>query len=195
MEGGFQANLDGRRFSNETQGYSEQAAVVLKERDATAFDVFDGRIALIARQFEDFRNAEAMGAVIVAPTAADLAAAIRVPPAALAATFDDIAASRAAGTPDRFGREWSGVAALVPPYCAVKVTGALFHTQGGLAVDAQGRVTRADGSLLPNLFAVGGAAVGVSGSTAAGYLSGNGLLTATVLGRAAGDAAARLVGP
>jgi fumarate reductase flavoprotein subunit len=195
MEGGFQVNLDGRRFSNETQGYSEQAAVVLKERDATAFDVFDGRIALIARQFEDFRNAEAMGAVIVASTAADLAAAIRVPPAALAATFDDIATSRAAGTPDRFGREWSGVAALVPPYCAVKVTGALFHTQGGLAVDAQGRVTRADGSLLPNLFAVGGAAVGVSGSTAAGYLSGNGLLTATVLGRAAGDAAARLVGP
>ena len=46
-----------------------------------------------------------------------------------------------------------------------------------------GRVKRGDGSLFPNLFAAGGAAAGVSGSTAAGYLSGNGLLTASVLGR------------
>jgi fumarate reductase flavoprotein subunit len=56
-----------------------------------------------------------------------------------------------------------------------------------------GRVKRKDGSLFPNLFAAGGAAVGISGSTAAGYLSGNGLLTATVLGRLAGQSAAALV--
>ena len=36
----------------------------------------------------------------------------------------------------------------------------------------------------------GGASAGVSGSGAAGYLSGNGLLTATVLGRLAGEVAA-----
>ena len=48
------------------------------------------------------------------------------------------------------------------------------------------RVKRQAGGLFPNLFAAGGAAVGVSGETAAGYLSGNGLLTATVLGRLAG---------
>ncbi|MGA7162503.1 MAG: FAD-binding protein, partial [Pseudolabrys sp.] len=66
-----------------------------------------------------------------------------------------------------------------------------FHTQGGLAVDSTGRVKRKDGTGIPHLFAAGGAAAGVSGSTAAGYLSGNGLLTATVLGRLAGKAAAR----
>jgi fumarate reductase flavoprotein subunit len=54
-----------------------------------------------------------------------------------------------------------------------------------------GNRDRKDGTLLPNLFAAGGAAAGVSGSRAAGYLSGNGLLTATVLGRLAGQAAAR----
>ena len=77
-----------------------------------------------------------------------------------------------------------------PPFHAIKVTGALFHTQGGLATDAIGRVKRKDGTLFPNLYAAGGAAAGVSGATAAGYLSGNGLLTATVLGRLAGDMAA-----
>ena len=67
----------------------------------------------------------------------------------------------------------------------MKVTGALFHTQGGLAIDARGRVIRNDGTVFPNLFAAGGAA--------AGYLSGNGLLTATVLGRIAGQAAAEQI--
>ena len=51
-----------------------------------------------------------------------------------------------------------------------------------------------NGAVLPNLFAAGGAAAGVSGSRASGYLSGNGLLTATVLGRIAGVAAAELAG-
>ena len=64
--------------------------------------------------------------------------------------------------------------------------------QGGLAIDSQTRVLDAKDRPFPNLFAAGGAAVGVSGSKASGYLSGNGLLTATVFGRIAGQAAARL---
>jgi fumarate reductase flavoprotein subunit len=75
----------------------------------------------------------------------------------------------------------------------VRVTGALFHTQGGLAVDVRARVLKEQGTPLPNLFAAGGAAAGVSGSVASGYLSGNGLLTATVLGRVSGAAAAALI--
>ena len=51
---------------------------------------------------------------------------------------------------------------------------------------------REDGSPLPNLFAGGGAACGVSGPAVWGYLSGNGLLTAVTLGRIAGMEAARL---
>ena len=50
-EGGFQVNAQGRRFSNETHGYSEQAAEVLRQPGEIAFDVFDARIADIARQF------------------------------------------------------------------------------------------------------------------------------------------------
>ncbi|MCC7275290.1 MAG: FAD-binding protein, partial [Alphaproteobacteria bacterium] len=89
---------------------------------------------------------------------------------------------------------FTGKPALAPPFCAVKVTGALFHTQGGLVVDADARVRRPDGSPLPNLFAGGGAACGLSGEDVAGYLSGNGLLSAVVFGRFAGEGAARLAG-
>ena len=62
----------------------------------------------------------------------------------------------------------------------------MFHTQGGLDVAPNGQVRATDGSRFPNLFAAGGAACGVSGSGDSGYLSGNGLLSAVVLGRAAG---------
>ena len=48
--------------------------------------------------------------------------------------------------------------------------------------DGSGQACK-DGGLFPNLYAVGGAAVGVSGSGDAGYLSGNGLLSAVVLGQ------------
>jgi succinate dehydrogenase/fumarate reductase flavoprotein subunit len=100
------------------------------------------------------------------------------------------ASLRVHGAAERYGHRFSADQKLVPPFFAVKVTGALFDTQGGLVIDTTGRVKRKDGSLFPNLFSAGGAAVGISGTTAAGYLSGNGLLTATVLGRLAGQSAA-----
>jgi fumarate reductase flavoprotein subunit len=185
-EGGFQVNAHGRRFANEALGYSEAAAEVLRQPGAIAFDVFDARIAGIARQFQDFRDAEKAGALLMADTIEKLAERIAVPADVLRAELD----AMIPGQPDRFGRVIGQQ--LAAPYCAIKVTGALFHTQGGLAIDTRTRVLQKDGRPFPNLFAAGGAAVGVSGSRASGYLSGNGLLTATVLGRIAGTAAAKL---
>lgn len=98
---------------------------------------------------------------------------------------------KAAGGTDRFGRNFAGVAQLAPPYRAVKGTGALFHTQGGLKVDDRAGVLRRDGRAIAILFAAGGAAIGVSGQAASGYLSGNGLLSAVALGSVAGLAAAK----
>jgi fumarate reductase flavoprotein subunit len=193
-EGGFQVNRHGRRFSNEALGYSEQAAEVLKQSDGVAFDIFDHRVAEIARQFPDFRDAERVGAVIRAETIDGLAKVIDVPAAELINEFAEIGRAIATAHPDRFGRMFTNPTPLKPPYLAVKITGALFHTQGGLAVTPNARVRRADGTSFPNLYAAGGAAVGVSGTSAKGYLSGNGLLTATVLGRLAGIDAATVGG-
>lgn len=192
-EGGVQVNTEGRRFSNEAQGYSEQAAVVLRQPDGIAWTVFDERIAAIARQFEDFRQAEAMGAVFGADSPADLACQMKIDADALAATLAEVDRLKAAGGADGFGRDFAGSAPLVPPYRAVRVTGALFHTQGGLVVNDDARVLNNQGAPLPNLYAAGGAACGVSGAKASGYLSGNGLLTAVALGRIAGAAAADAV--
>lgn len=192
MEGGFQVNTEGARFWNESSGYSEAGAAVLAQPGGIAWDIFDARIAGIARQFEDFRQAEAAGAILTADTPEALAAKARLP-AAFSDTFRAVETLKRDAARDSFGRDWAGVAPLAAPFCAVRVTGTLFHSQGGLAVDESARVRRVDGGAIENLFAAGGAAQGVSGPEASGYLSGNGLLTAVALGRIAGQGAARLV--
>ena len=180
-EGGVQVNLRGERFWNEAQGYSEAARHVMAQPEGVAWTIFDTRIAAIARQFADFKEAEAQGAVRTAETVEALARTCGLDETALAASLQSIPRDGA----DGFGRRFTGPG-LQPPYCAVKVTGALFHTQGGLEVSDHARVVAEDGSLFPNLYAAGGAACGVSGSGDSGYLSGNGLLAAVVLGHLAG---------
>lgn len=181
-QGGFQVNTLGHRFWNEAQGYSEAARAVLAQPGGVAWAVFDARIAGIARQFEDFKTAEAQGAVLQADSIEELAEVCGLPVDGLRNSFEQ----RPTSGPDGFGRIWDAPP-LVPPYCAVKVTGALFHTQGGLDVDpATALVRHEDGSVFDNLHAAGGAACGVSGSGDSGYLSGNGLLSAAVLGYVAG---------
>jgi fumarate reductase flavoprotein subunit len=193
MEGGIQVNADGRRFSNEHQGYSEQAVAVLAQPGRIAWNIYDGRLHAFGREFEDYREAEAAGAVRRADDLAALARVTGLPADRLAETLSAVARCHRGETQDPFGRDFTTKPLLAPPYYAVKVTGALFHTQGGLAVDATARVLRSDGRPLPNLFAGGGAACGASGPEVWGYLSGNGLLSAVSLGRIAGQAAARLV--
>jgi fumarate reductase flavoprotein subunit len=46
---------------------------------------------------------------------------------------------------------------------------------------------RTDGSLIPNLYAGGGVAVGISGKGLEGYLPGNGLLASLGLGMIAAE--------
>jgi len=190
MEGGIQVNGSGVRFSNEHDGYSEQARRVMAQPGGIAWDIYDARLHKLGEDFEDYRQAAAAGALRRGDTAAELAGACGLPPPALAATLEASRRLAAGEGEDEFGRDFTAKPPLEPPFYAVKVTGALFHTQGGLVVDRQARVLREDGAALPNLFAAGGAARGVSGPKDWGYLSGNGLLTAVALGRIAGREAA-----
>jgi len=79
------------------------------------------------------------------------------------------------------------LAKFVRPLYAAWVTGALAHTQGGLAVDARARVVCADASPIEGFFAAGGAAAGLAGRGGEGYLPGNGLAQSFALGLIAGE--------
>lgn len=192
--GGILVNSEGERFSNEMRGYSEHGAEVAAQTGHVAWDIFDTRCEEAALGFHDYREIRKLGAVKTADTLDELATVTGLPADSLKREFDAISEAASSGAEDRFGRKFKQEELLSPPYLAVKVNGALFHTQGGLVIDQDARVLREDGTPLPNLLAGGGAARGVSGDANYGYLSGNGLLTATAFGRLAGQTAARLAG-
>jgi len=190
-EGGLQVNRAGRRFADETTGYSEHALRVLAQPDGLAWTVYDARLHHLALGFDDYRQALDAGAVAIAPTADGLAATLGLPAPALRATLEAYRAAADGRAVDAFGRR--DCRRLEPPLYGVKVTGALFHTQGGLVVDAAAQVRREDGMPVPNLYAGGGTAAGLSGHGPGGYFSGNGLLTALGYGLLAGRDAARAI--
>ena len=201
MEGGVQLNANGERFHDETQGYSEAAVHVLAQPGGVAWNVFDGEILKLARTFPDFCDAEAAGAVKACADPAELAMLI-------GCNTINSGAARAYIHWSNDSFDTKNEAFLAPggyldtrifkrrlnaPFYAIKVTGALFHTQGGLDIDAQCRVLREDGKALPNLLAAGGAARGVSGNAVWGYLSGNGLLSAVAGGAIAAKTIAQFL--
>lgn len=187
MEGGVQINREGRRFHDETQGYSEAAVQVLSQPGGIAWNVFDAPLLALARGFPDFVEAEACGALRTCETVQALADCIGCPQDALERTLASLHEAQPQPDGRRFAR------ALQPPYYAVRVTGALFHTQGGLDVGDDMRVLRQDGTPWDNLLAAGGAAGGVSGDSVWGYLSGNGLLSAIAGAAIAAKTAASII--
>ena len=189
-KGGILVGADGRRFGNEDAGYSGFAPNVMAQ-GAFAYAVYDRRIHEIAAQEEEYAEMARMGAVRWADTPGALAEAGGVDPLGLAEAVEAYNSAARGEVTDPFGRVSFALAPLQPPLGILTVKPGLFHTQGGLLIDGHARVRRESGGVIPNLFAGGGAAAGISGrSGAGGYASGNGLLTALALGRIAGLRAA-----
>lgn len=191
-KGGVIVNAGGHRFGNESMGYSAFAAEEARQ-DGTVFALYDSRIrdATAAGQ-EEFAELVQFGGALVDDTLEGVARRWGMDPAILAQTIGAATAAASGTAPDPFGRTHWGLAPLQAPYVTTRIQPALFHTQGGLMVDAAGAVLRPDGSRIPGLYAGGGAAAGVSGNRSGlGYSSGNGLLGALGLGYLAGRDAGR----
>ncbi len=192
-KGGIIVDAQAKRFGDESAGYSGFTRDVMAAA-APRYAIFDSKIFDVAAQEEEFVELANYGGFKSAGAPEALAALIGLDATALSSTL--VAARTAAESkqPDPFGRRDFGLGALSGKLYACRVVPGLFHTQGGLAVDLDGRVLGRRGGAIPNLFAGGGATGGLSGrSGGAGYASGNGLLSALALGRLAGLAAAEEV--
>lgn len=189
--GGYQVNLHGRRFANEYHGYSEHALDVLRQEEGVAIEVFDQRIYDAVLEYEDYQQCMEMGVIRKFESIEELAVYFRLPSHEMVITHEEFQKAARGEAPDPLGRTEVGKP-LEPPLYGAKVTGALFHTQGGLKINQKCEVIRKDGSSIPNLYAGGGTAVGFSGKAGPkGYLSANGLLAALVLGKIAGEEASK----
>lgn len=192
IDGGVLVNKTGERFSDEMADVSGQGVKVMQQPDHIAYMIYDETLHTRYEHLHETRQAFEVGAVKSAASVTELASALGVPGDALMKTLNDLSASKTGCHSDAWGRDFSDTHDLKAPYYGIRVTGAIYHTQGGLEVNENAQVKRSDGSLLPNLFAGGGAARGMSGPTCSGYMPAAGLCMAMTLGRLAGQSAARL---
>ncbi len=190
VEGGLLVNALGERFIDETEDIAGMVHPVLAQPGGGAWVVFDAGIEGRCAYIPETIQLMALKAARSADTVGDLALAMGVDALRLQATLAEAHAAQTEGRPDTLGRDWSKDTPPVAPYRALKVRGAIYHTQGGLQVDRAARVLRPDGSQLPNLYAGGGSARGVSGPSFWGYLPAMGLCAAVTLGMIAGASAA-----
>jgi fumarate reductase flavoprotein subunit len=192
-KGGIIVNGAGHRFGDESTGYSGYTPNVMAQ-GGPCFAIFDQKIFDVAAAEEEFVELANYGGVKKGATPADLAKVHGLDADAVTASIESYNKAARGEQPDAFGRRDFALAPLSGALYISRVVPGLFHTQGGLMVDNDGRVLRPNGQPVANLFAGGGAAAGLSGRTgAAGYASGNGLLSAIGLGRLAGLAAAQEV--
>jgi len=124
------------------------------------------------------------GAVFKAPTLAELATKIGVPPQALhdtvtrfngfARTGQDVDFHRGDSAYDRYYTDPAVKpnpclgALRLPPFYAFKIVPGDLGTKGGMRTDARARVLRPDGSVIPGLYAAGNASGAVMGHSYAG---------------------------
>jgi fumarate reductase flavoprotein subunit len=191
IEGGLLVNAEGRRFVDETADIAGMVHPVLAQPGGGAWVIFDAAIEARCAYIPETQILMDLKAAKCAETLPELASAIGVGAPILEATLADARDAQARRSADSVGRSWIETPPPSGPYRALRVRGAIYHTQGGLRVDQDARVQRADGSRLPNLFAGGGSARGVSGPSFWGYLPAMGLCSAATLGMIGGVSAAR----
>ena len=170
--GAVLVNTRGERFCDEqAYGYSGLAGVIQAQPGERAVMVWDAAADATAQHSEMMRESADAGALRTAADTVALAAALHLDPARLADALRPLAGRRA----------------LAAPFHYAWLTHGVLTTQGGAAIDTHGRVLRRDGSAVPGLRAGGGTAVGLAGTTSAGYSSGNGLLSAFGMGWIVGN--------
>jgi fumarate reductase flavoprotein subunit len=189
ISGGIMVNNLAERFEREDQGYSEWSNVVLRQPNGTAVAIWDERIQKQYAHAHTMVESLEAGAIRRADDIRTVAQHFRLDAQRLAVTVDQYNQ----GVRDRndpLGRQLLEEP-LAAPFYAARVTGSLAHTTGGLKIDVNGRVLRGDGIPIPNLYAGGGTAAGISGNRPDGYLSASGLLTAYGMGMIIGQHVAK----
>ena len=194
LSGGIMVDAGGKRFVDETRYPGGLGTKMLELPGKQAYEICDERIYQLHRNAPGLRNLSGLfdaGLLLKADTPEQLAGRLAIDPEGLKRTIQEYNDSAASGGNDAFGRTLPQP--FQGPFYGIKVTVALYHTQGGVNVTPDGQVLRTDGWIIPNLYGGGGVAVGVSGKGLEGYLPGNGLLASLGLGmRAAEHAAAAL---
>ncbi len=185
--GAILVNHGGQRFCNEMDTRDVVSAAILEQTDGEAFLVFDQGVRESLASIETYANQHLL---VEGNTIEELANRVDIPAAKLSESINRYNAQQKAGVDEDFGRSATEMTRPLEtsPFYAVRVTPAIHHTMGGLSVNTETQVLRADGTPIPGLYAAGEVTGGLHG---ANRLGGNGVADIVVNGRLAGMIASK----
>jgi succinate dehydrogenase/fumarate reductase flavoprotein subunit len=186
---GILVNRDGTRFVAEDSYHSRSSIAIAEQPEGIAYLIVDSDIFAYPSWAEQANQQLVDGFASVA----EMAAGLKLPEAALAATLSAYNQFAAAGEDPAFGKHPEWLKPLVPPFAAFDLSyGRAIYTGftlGGLRVTAHGEVVTARNQPIPGLYAAGACASTLA-QDSYGYASGLSLGEASFFGRQAGMHAA-----
>jgi 3-oxo-5alpha-steroid 4-dehydrogenase len=185
---GIIVNKDGKRFVAEDSYHSRTSAFVLEQPEQIAYLIVD----------EEHMQMPEMPLIKFIDgweTVEEMEAALGIPAGNLVETLDAYNENAARGEDPDFHKQPDYVAAQTKgPWAAFDLSlgRAMYSgfTMGGLAVTIDGQALRADGTVIPGLYAAGACASNIA-QDGKGYSSGTQLGEGSFFGRRAGTHAAR----
>ena len=184
-DGAVLINAEGKRFIDEVGTRDVVSAAEIAQTGSYSWLVVDQAMVDASSVIQGYIK---KGYTVTGQTYEELAKAMGVDEAAFAETMKTWNGYVAAKNDPDFGRTSFAKALDTAPYYAIKVTAGVHHTMGGLKINTNTEVLKADGSVIPGLFAAGEVTGGVHG---ANRLGGNAVADFTVFGRIAGAAASK----
>ena len=184
-DGAILVNANGERFIDEVGTRDVVSAAEIAQPGSYSWLIVDQAMADASSVIQGYIK---KGYTKTGATYEELAKELDVDPAAFANTMETWNGYVEAKNDPDFGRTSFAKALDTAPYYAIKVTAGVHHTMGGLKINTNTEVLKADGSVIPGLFAAGEVTGGVHG---ANRLGGNAVADFTVFGRIAGAAASK----
>ena len=182
-DGAVLINAEGKRFIDEVGTRDVVSAAEIAQTGSYSWLVVDQAMVDASSVIQGYIK---KGYTVTGETYEELGKAMGVDEAAFAETMNTWNGYVEAKNDPDFGRTSFANKLDTAPYYAIKVTAGVHHTMGGLKINTNTEVLKADGSVIPGLFAAGEVTGGVHG---ANRLGGNAVADFTVFGRIAGAAA------
>ena len=182
-DGAVLINAEGKRFIDEVGTRDVVSAAEIAQTGSYSWLVVDQAMADASSVIQGYIK---KGFTVTGETYEELGKAMGVDEAAFAETMKTWNGYVEAKNDPDFGRTSFANKLDTAPYYAIKVTAGVHHTMGGLTINTNTEVLKADGTVIPGLFAAGEVTGGVHG---ANRLGGNAVADFTVFGRIAGKAA------
>ena len=182
-DGAVLINAEGKRFIDEVGTRDVVSAAEIAQTGSYSWLVVDQAMADASSVIQGYIK---KGYTVTGETYEELGKAMGVDETAFAETMNNWNSCVDAKNDPDFGRTSFANKLDTAPYYAIKVTAGVHHTMGGLTINTNTEVLKADGSVIPGLFAAGEVTGGVHG---ANRLGGNAVADFTVFGRIAGKAA------